>query len=50
LEYTWGNTRKLAREITDYNHSALGVIKAMGQTQLEDESVLNKINETLTKL
>lgn len=50
LAYTWDNTRKLAREITDYNHSALGIVKAMGQSQLEDESVLNKINETLTKL
>lgn len=50
LEYTWGNTRKLAREITDYNHSALGVLKAIKQDYGDEAFSLDKINEVLAKM
>lgn len=47
LEYTWGNTRKLAREITDYNHSALGIIKAMGT---DYTNLFNNVDELENKI
>jgi hypothetical protein len=28
-DYIWGNVLSMAREITDYNHSALGIMKVI---------------------
>lgn len=50
LSYIWDNIRKLAREITDYNHSALGVLKAVKQDYGDEAFSLDKINEMLTKM
>lgn len=50
LEYTWSNTRKLAKEITEYNHSVLGILKTVKQDYGEEGFTLDKINEMLTKL
>lgn len=50
LEYTWGNTRKLAKEITEYNHSTLGILKSVSSAYNEDNLNLEKINEEVKEL
>ena len=50
LDYIWDNLRKLAREITDYNHSALGIMKAIKQDYGDEAFSLDKINEMLAKM
>lgn len=49
-DYIWGNLLNLAREVTEYNHSALGILKAVKQDYGEEGFTLDKINEMLTKL
>lgn len=49
-DYIWGNVLTLAREVTEYNHSALGILKAISQNYGEEGFTLDKINEMLTKL
>ena len=44
VNYIWENTCTLAREITDYNHSALGVLQAIKQDYNEGDFDLTKIN------
>lgn len=46
----WENTCALAREITDYNHSALGILAAIKNDYNEGDFDLTKINEMLTKM
>lgn len=49
-EFIWDNLLNLAREITDYNHSALGVLKAVKDDYGNEAFSLDKINEMLTKM
>lgn len=61
--YIWDNTCALAREITDYNHSALGILKLMSDDyenlnfdvqeiteKLSDRTNLDLVRNLLTKL
>ena len=47
-EYMWGNVLNLAREVTNYNHSALGILKTItndyNENQLNLEELNSKIN------
>lgn len=62
-DYIWDNTCALAREITDYNHSALGILKLMSDDyenlnfdvqeiteKLSDRTNLDLVRNLLTKL
>lgn len=48
VNYIWENTRALAREITDYNHSALGIIKLLANdynnTSFNIEEITSKLS------
>ncbi len=46
----WGNILTLAREVTEYNHSALGILKLLKQDYGDENFALDKINEMLTRL
>lgn len=46
----WGNILTLAREVTEYNHSALGILKLLKQDYSDENFALDKINEMLTRL
>jgi len=48
-DYVWGSIMSLAREVTDYNHSALGILKMLSAQYGEESFSLDKINELLTK-
>lgn len=61
--YIWDNTCALAREITEYNHSALGILKLMSDDyenlnfdvqeiteKLSDRTNLDLVRNLLTKL
>lgn len=63
VNYIWENTCALAREITDYNHSALGILKLMSDDyenlnfdvqeiteKLSDRTNLDLVRNLLTKL
>lgn len=50
VNYIWENTCALAREITNYNHSALGILAAIKNDYNEGNFDLTKINEMLTKM
>jgi len=43
----WGNVLTLAREVTEYNHSALGIVKSLvsdyGDMELDAENIRAKI-------
>ena len=62
-DYIWDNTCALAREITEYNHSALGILKLMSDDyenlnfdvqeiteKLSDRTNLDLVRNLLTKL
>lgn len=62
-DYIWDNTCDLAREITEYNHSALGILKLMSDDyenlnfdvqeiteKLSDRTNLDLVRNLLTKL
>lgn len=62
-DYIWDNTCALAREITEYNHSALGILKLMSDDyenlnfdvqeiteKLSDRTNLDLVKNLLTKL
>lgn len=62
-DYIWDNTCTLAREITEYNHSALGILKLMSDDyenlnfdvqeiteKLSDRTNLDLVRNLLTKL
>lgn len=62
-DYIWDNTCALAREITEYNHSALGILKLMSNDyenlnfdvqeiteKLSDRTNLDLVRNLLTKL
>ena len=62
-DYIWDNTCALAREITDYNHSALGILKLISDDydnlnfdvqemteKLSDRTNLDLVRNLLTKL
>lgn len=62
-DYIWENTCALAREITEYNHSALGILKLMSDDyenlnfdvqeiteKLSDRTNLDLVRNLLTKL
>lgn len=55
-EYIWDNILNLAREITNYNHSALGILRAItddrNNLNFDIEELMNKIKdpEALTLL
>lgn len=48
VNYIWENTCALAREITDYNHSALGILKAAKNDYSDLEFDANQLTEVLT--
>jgi len=48
--YIWDNLLTMAREVTDYNHSALGILKTLKMEYGEENFSLEKINEMLNKL
>ena len=63
VNYIWENTCALAREITNYNHSALGILKIMSQDydtlnldtteiaeKLSNKDNLDLVRDVLTKL
>lgn len=50
LDYTWQNLLTMAREITDYNHSALGILKVVSRDYGENQFTLDSLNEMLTKM
>mgnify|MGYP001137230494 FL=1 len=63
VNYIWENTCALAREITEYNHSALGILKLMSDDyenlnfdvqeiteKLSDRTNLDLVRNLLTKL
>lgn len=51
-DYIWDNTCALAREITDYNHSALGILKMAradyGETDFNIASIMESIKDPET--
>ena len=51
-DYIWENTCALAREITDYNHSALGILKMAradyGETDFNIASIMESIKDPET--
>lgn len=51
-DYIWDNTCALAREITDYNHSALGILKMVradyGETDFNIASIMESIKDPET--
>lgn len=51
-DYIWDNTCVLAREITDYNHSALGILKMAradyGETDFNIASIMENIKDPET--
>ena len=51
-DYVWDNTCALAREITDYNHSALGILKMVradyGETDFNIASIMENIKDPET--
>ena len=51
-DYIWDNTCALAREITDYNHSALGILKMAradyGETDFNITSIMESIKDPET--
>lgn len=51
-DYIWDNTCALAREITDYNHSALGILKMAradyGETDFNIASIMENIKDPET--
>ena len=49
VNYIWENTCALAREITDYNHSALGVLKLAKEDYSDLELDVNDLTNTLTQ-
>ena len=48
-DYVWGNLLTLAREVTEYNHSALGILKAItadyNNLDLNIDAINNKIKD-----
>ena len=48
LDYIWDNILELAREITNYNHSALGILKTLTaekeNLEFDVEKILNSLN------
>ena len=52
VNYIWENTCALAREITDYNHSALGILKMAradyGETDFNIASIMESIKDPET--
>lgn len=46
----WNNLLTLAREVTNYNHSALGILKLLKQDYGDESFALDKISEMLTRL
>ena len=52
VNYIWENTCALAREITDYNHSALGILKLAradyGETDFNIASIMENIKDPET--
>lgn len=49
VNYIWENTCALAREITDYNHSALGILKLAKEDYSDLELDVNDLTNTLTQ-
>ena len=62
-EYIWDNLLNLAREITDYNHSALGILKSITadyknldlnteklQKELSNPETISLVKDIVTKL
>ena len=49
INYIWENTCALAREITDYNHSALGILKLAKEDYSDLELDVNDLTNTLTQ-
>lgn len=49
VNYIWENTCALAREITDYNHSALGILKLAKEDYNDLELDVNDLTNTLTQ-
>lgn len=49
VNYIWENTCALAREITDYNHSALGILKLAKEDYGDLELDVNDLTNTLTQ-
>lgn len=51
-DYIWDNTCALAREITNYNHSALGILKMVradyGETDFNIASIMENIKDPET--
>lgn len=51
-DYIWDNTCALAREITDYNHSILGVLKLArndyGETDFNIQTIMDNIKDPET--
>ena len=51
-DYIWDNTCALAREITEYNHSALGILKMVradyGETDFNIASIMESIKDPET--
>ena len=51
-DYIWDNTCALAREITEYNHSALGILKMVradyGETDFNIASIMENIKDPET--
>lgn len=48
-DYIWENVCVLAKEETDYTHSALGVLEAFKEAYRNEEFDLSRINEFLQK-
>ena len=49
-DYIWGNILNLAREVTNYNHSALGILKMLKNEYGEESFSIDKIGEMLNRL
>ena len=49
VNYIWENTCALAREIADYNHSALGILKLAKEDYSDLELDVNDLTNTLTQ-
>lgn len=49
VNYIWENTCTLAREITNYNHSALGILKLAKEDYSDLELDVNDLTNTLTQ-
>ena len=49
VNYIWENTCALAREITNYNHSALGILKLAKEDYSDLELDVNDLTNTLTQ-